>query len=162
MSVTLARIDDRLIHGQIVHAWIEYSKAKHLLIADDFASTDKTSQLMLRLAAPKTIKLVILSLEETINYIKENENEPIFLIVRNPESMLKLLNLGLVLSEINLGNIIMTKSQTGRKMLLKNIHVEQNDVDCLKAIAEKGVYIYIKLVPDERPIDAIDLINKKY
>ena len=54
MSVTLARIDDRLIHGQIVHAWIEYSKAKHLLIADDFASTDKTSQLMLRLAAPET------------------------------------------------------------------------------------------------------------
>ena len=47
-------------------------------------------------------------------------------------------------------------------MLLKNIHVDQNDVDCLKGIASKGVDIYIKLVPDERPIDAIDLINKKY
>ena len=55
MSVTLARIDDRLIHGQIVHAWIEYSKAKHLLIADDFASTDKTSQLMLRLQLPRQL-----------------------------------------------------------------------------------------------------------
>lgn len=162
MSVTLARIDDRLIHGQIVHAWIEYSKAKYLVVADDLVMKDKTQQLMLRLAAPKTIKLEMLSLENTVNFINEHENEPIFLIVRNPENMLKLLDFGLNISEINLGNISMTKSQTGRKMLLKNIHVEQNDVDCLKGIASKGVNIYIKLVPDERPIDAIDLINKKY
>lgn len=162
MSVTLARIDDRLIHGQIVHAWIEYSKAKYLVVADDLVMKDKTQQLMLRLAAPKTIKLEMLSLENTVNFINEHENEPIFLIVRNPENMLKLLDFGLNITEINLGNISMTKSQTGRKMLLKNIHVEQNDVDCLKGIASKGVNIYIKLVPDERPIDAIDLINKKY
>lgn len=162
MSVTLARIDDRLIHGQIVHAWIEYSKAKYLIVADDLVMKDKTQQLMLRLAAPKTIKLEMLALENTVSFIKEHENEPIFLIVRNPENMLKLLEFGLNISEINLGNISMTKSQTGRKMLLKNIHVEQNDVDCLKGIASKGVNIYIKLVPDERPIDAIDLINKKY
>lgn len=162
MSVTLARIDDRLIHGQIVHAWIEYSKAKYLLVADDLVMKDKTQQLMLRLAAPKFIKLEMLALKDAVNFISEHENEPIFLIVRNPENMLKLLEFGLEISEVNLGNISMTKSTTGRKMLLKNIHVEQNDVDCLKGIASKGVHIYIKLVPDERPIDAIDLINKKY
>ena len=162
MSVTLARIDDRLIHGQIVHAWIEFSKAKYLVVADDIVMNDKTQQLMLRLAAPKTIKLEMCSLQDAVTFIHEHENDAIFLIVRNPENMLKMLNYGLVLSEVNLGNISMTKSQTGRKMLLKNIHVEQIDVDCLKGIASKGVNIYIKLVPDERPIDAIDLINNKY
>lgn len=162
MSVTLARIDDRLIHGQVVHAWIEFSKAKYLLVADDAVMKDKTQQLMLRIAAPKTIKLEMRNLEEAAAFAAEHQNDSIFLIVRNPENMLKLLNLGLKLSEINLGNISKTKSATERKMLLKNIHVEENDVKCLKEIASKGVSIYIKLVPDERPIDAIDLINSKY
>ncbi len=162
MSVSLVRVDDRLIHGQVVHAWIGFSKAKYLVIADDIAATDKTQQLMLRLAAPKTIKLEIQSLSDAVNFISNHEEDTIFLIVRNPENLLKMMNMGLVIKEVNLGNISMTKSQTGRKMLLKNIHVDQNDVDCLKGIASKGVDIYIKLVPDERPIDAIDLINKKY
>lgn len=162
MSVSLVRVDDRLIHGQVVHAWIGFSKAKYLVVADDIAATDKTQQLMLRLAAPKTIKLEIQSLSDAVNFISNHEEDTIFLIVRNPENLLKMMNMGLVIKEVNLGNISMTKSQTGRKMLLKNIHVDQNDVDCLKGIASKGVDIYIKLVPDERPIDAIDLINKKY
>ena len=162
MSVSLVRVDDRLIHGQVVHAWIGFSKAKYLVIADDIAATDKTQQLMLRLAAPKTIKLEIQSLSDAVNFISNHEEDTIFLIVRNPENLLKMMNMGLVIKEVNLGNISMTKSQTGRKMLLKNIHVDHNDVDCLKGIASKGVDIYIKLVPDERPIDAIDLINKKY
>ncbi len=162
MPVTLARIDDRLIHGQVVHAWIEFSKAKYLLVADDAVLKDKTQQLMLRIAAPKTIKLEMKSLSDAVEFVAEHSTEPIFLIVRNPENMLKLLQKGLTLTEINLGNISMTKSETGRKMLLKNIHVEENDVNCLKEIASMGVSIYIKLVPDERPIDAIDLINTKY
>ena len=161
MSVSLARIDDRLIHGQIVHAWIEFSKADTLLVADDMVVNDRMQQVMLKLAAPQTIKLELLSIKNAAEYIKTHD-ESIFLILRNPKTMLDLLNEGVILKEINLGNISMTKSETGRKTLLKNIHVEKNDVDCLKAIAKKGVTIYIKLVPDDKPIDAIELIEKNY
>ena len=161
MSVSLARIDDRLIHGQIVHAWIEFSKADTLLVADDMVVNDRMQQVMLKLAAPKTIKLELLSIKNAAEYIKTHD-ESIFLILRNPKTMLDLLNEGVELKEINLGNISMTKSETGRKTLLKNIHVEETDVDCLKAIAKKGVTIYIKLVPDDKPIDAIELIEKNY
>ena len=161
MAVSLARIDDRLIHGQIVHAWIEFSKAQTLLVADDVAVNDRMQLVMLKLAAPKTIRLEIMGIKDAAKYINEHD-ESIFLIVRNPKSMLDLLNEGVNLKEINLGNISMTKSETGRKTLLKNIHVEQIDVDCLKEIASRGIEIYIKLIPDDKPIDAIDLIEKNY
>lgn len=161
MTVSLVRIDDRLIHGQIVHVWIEFSKAQTLLVADDTVVKDRMQQVMLKLAAPKTIKLELLSIKDAAEYIRTHD-ENIFLILRNPKTMLDLINEGIELKEINLGNISMTKSATGRKTLLKNIHVEQTDVDCLRAIAAKGVSIYIKLVPDDKPIDAIELINKNY
>jgi len=76
--------------------------------------------------------------------------------------MLKLLECGLEVKEVNLGNISQTKSEQPRKTLLKNIHVNQTDVDCLRAIANKGVNIYIQLIPDDRSTDAIDLLNNKY
>lgn len=162
MTVNLVRIDDRLIHGQIVYSWIESSKADTILIADDFAAVDKTQQLMLRLVAPKSMGFAIKSIEETVPYLQELEDKKVFIIVRNPESMLKLLDSGFTTDYVNLGNISASKSVTGRKTLLKNIHVEQNDVDCIKAIAEKGVKIEIQLVPDDKAIDAIELINKNY
>ena len=108
MSVSLARIDDRLIHGQIVHAWIEFSKADTLLVADDMVVNDRMQQVMLKLAAPKTIKLELLSIKDAAEYIKTHD-ESIFLILRNPKTMLDLLNEGVVLKEINMKqNVLIT------------------------------------------------------
>ncbi|MGI6581453.1 MAG: PTS system mannose/fructose/N-acetylgalactosamine-transporter subunit IIB [Erysipelotrichaceae bacterium] len=162
MPVTLVRIDDRLIHGQIVHAWLSYSQGNTILIADDFAAKDPTQQLMLKLVAPKTIKLVIKNIEEAVVYIREHEEENIFVIVRNTKSMLDLLENGLEVNYVNLGNISNSKSATGRKTLLKNIHVNEIDVECINTIAKKGVKIEIQLVPDDKPIDAVELIKKNY
>ena len=86
----------------------------------------------------------------------------IFLIVRNPENMLKLVEGGLKISEINLGNISLSKSELPRKTLLKNIHVTEQDVTCLRTIADKGINIYIKLIPEDHPMNAIELFDKKY
>lgn len=162
MAINLIRIDDRLIHGQIVHVWIEFARANYLVVADDAVVKDSMQQMLLRLAAPKTVKLEMLSLEDAVAFSKEHEADSIFMICRNPESMLKLLEYGLDVKEVNLGNISQTKSEKPRKTLLKNIHVNETDVVCLREIAARGVNIYIKLVPDDHATDAIDLLNKKY
>ena len=52
MVVSHMRIDDRLIHGQIVTAWISDSKAGEILVADDMAAKDPTQQMLLKLAVP--------------------------------------------------------------------------------------------------------------
>jgi len=162
MAEKFVRIDDRLYHGQTAAVWLPLKRSESIVIADDYAAKDSTTQLMIKLAVPKTVKLVIKSVVEAAQYIKENENENMFIIVRHPEAMLALLNEGFTIDSVNLGNISNRKSETGRKTLLKNIHVEQNDVDCIRKIAEKGVRVEIQLVPDDAPIDAIDLLNKNY
>lgn len=162
MAEKFVRIDDRLYHGQTAAVWLPLKKPQSIVIADDFASTDYTTQLMIKLAVPKTVNLVIKNIVDAAKYIKENDNESMFVIVRHPKAMLQLLEEGFTVDKINLGNISNSKSETGRKTLLKNIHVEQNDVDCIRKIADKGVRVEIQLVPDDIPIDAIDLLNKNY
>ncbi|MBQ0035437.1 MAG: PTS sugar transporter subunit IIB [Firmicutes bacterium] len=162
MGLKLVRIDDRLIHGQVAFAWIKESQAKYLVVADDIVMKDSMQQMLLRLAAPKTIELHLLGLEDAVKFCNEHDDNSVFLICRNPENMLKLVELGLNVSEINLGNISLTKSDTPRKTLLKNIHVTENDVACLRAIAGRGIKVYIKLIPEDNPMDAIELLDKKY
>ena len=132
------------------------------MVADDVVVKDSMQQMLLRLAAPKTVSLQMLSLNDSIKFCEEHENDSIFLIVRNPENMLKLVEGGLKISEINLGNISLSKSELPRKTLLKNIHVTEQDVTCLRTIADKGINIYIKLIPEDHPMNAIELFDKKY
>lgn len=91
MVVTHMRIDDRLIHGQIVTAWISDSKAEEILVADDMAAKDPTQQMLLKLAVPAKIKLAIVTVEKAAELLKEDQSDTkVLLIVRNPKTALDL------------------------------------------------------------------------
>ncbi|MEG0709834.1 MAG: PTS sugar transporter subunit IIB [Longicatena sp.] len=162
MPVTVMRIDDRLIHGQIVTRWIAAAEADVILIADDKAASDTTQQMLLKLVAPTSIKLLIKSLKESAEILadKEQSKGKILLMVRNPQSALELLNLGFQIDTINVGNISNSKSETGRTKLLNYVFVEENDVICLKEISKKGVGLDIRAVPNDKTINGLDLISR--
>lgn len=163
MSVKLVRIDDRLIHGQIVTAWIKEAKASAILVADDIAAKDPTQSMLLKLTTPKNTKLYIKGLKDSVDSIKNNEiKEDVFMLIRNPENAYKLLEYGLDLSDINLGNVSNSKSETGRKTILPFLHLEENDVNFIRKLDEAGVNLDVRAVPSDKSINAIELINKKY
>lgn len=60
MEVSVFRIDDRLIHGQVITAWIAYADAKSIVVADDKAAKDEFTQSLLKMATPDSIQLKIL------------------------------------------------------------------------------------------------------
>ena len=163
MTVKLVRIDDRLIHGQIVTAWIKEAKANAILVADDIAANDPTQSMLLKLTTPKDTKLYIKGLKDSADSIKNNEiKEDVFMLIRNPENAYKLLEYGLDFSSINLGNVSNSKSETGRKTILPFLHLEENDVNFIRKLDEAGVNLDVRAVPSDKSIDAIELINKKY
>ena len=132
MNINVCRIDDRLIHGQIVTKWIKEANAKMILVSDDKAASDKMLQTILKLAVPSGISLEILNKEDTIKRVKEdNTNVNVLMLVRN------------------------------RTQLLDYIYVEPDDVTALKAMHEKGIVLEVKAVPEERAKDPIELIAKK-
>lgn len=74
MEVSVFRIDDRLIHGQVITAWIAYADAKSIVVADDKAAKDEFTQSLLKMATPDSIQLKILSVEDAITYLKGDED----------------------------------------------------------------------------------------
>ncbi|MFD1780138.1 PTS system mannose/fructose/N-acetylgalactosamine-transporter subunit IIB [Fredinandcohnia salidurans] len=158
MNITVFRIDERLIHGQIVTAWIANADANRIIVADDKAANDELQKTLLQMATPKTIELQILGVDEAIRTIKEDASETkALLLVRGPKEALQMIEGGLDIKEINVGNINMKK---GKTKILGNLWVDVEDIRHLNQIAEAGVSLEVRTVPNERSQNVIQLINK--
>lgn len=161
MGVTLMRIDDRLIHGQIVTAWIADAKANNIVVADDAAGNDATQKMLLQLTTPQHITLYVKTVVEALELLDSDEIKGnTLLLVRNAKIANQLMEGGFKIDVINIGNISNSKSDTGRKRLLPYIYVEEQDVENLKDISERGVKLDVRAVPGDRSIDGIKLIEQ--
>jgi mannose/fructose/N-acetylgalactosamine-specific phosphotransferase system component IIB len=158
MNITVFRIDDRLIHGQIVTAWIAYSNAAQIIVADTKAANDDFQKSLLKMATPKAIKLLVLETDEAIKMIKEDDsNTKTLLLARGPKEALQLIEGGIMAEEINIGNINMKK---GKTKILGNLWVDEEDVSNFKKLNEKGIRLEVRTVPNDRSQDVIKLLNK--
>ncbi|MEF9968125.1 MAG: PTS sugar transporter subunit IIB [Longicatena sp.] len=163
MNITVMRIDDRLIHGQIVTRWIDYANAKMIMVVDDAAAGDKMQQMLLKFAIPSGIKLEILSKTDALTRIQNDDtNTNVLLMIRNPKEANSFVEMGFKIDQINVGNISNSKSATGRKQMMDFIYLEENDVVALKALGDKGIKLEIKALPTDRGRDAIEMIQKNY
>ena len=161
MIIKEARIDDRLIHGQIVTAWIQETKARAILVADDKAAADSFQQSLLKLAVPQGIQLIIKSLPDAAALIaRDKSTVGVLLIVRSAMDAKALLDLGVKVDRWTLGNITGRKSEQERKSVLKYVFATQNDADALLAIQNAGIKVVAQSVPNESTYDIISLLRK--
>ena len=161
MQVTVMRIDDRLIHGQIVTRWIDYAEAKRILVVDDKAAADPMQQMLLKLAVPSGVKLEILTKADGLKRIHEDQTkENVLLLMRNPAEANRFLEMGFAIDRINVGNISNSKSETGRKKMLDYIYLEKQDVEAMQALINKGVALDVRAIPTERGKDGAELLKK--
>ncbi len=158
MDITIFRIDDRLIHGQVITAWIAYADAKAIIVADDNAAKDEFQQSLLKMATPNSIKLNILSIKDTIELLKtDTSSTKALLLVRTPQGAYDILESGIKINSINIGNLNMKKDKI---KILGNFWVTREDVDYLHKINEKGVKLEVRAVPNERSQDVMNLLKK--
>jgi mannose/fructose/N-acetylgalactosamine-specific phosphotransferase system component IIB len=151
-NLVLARIDDRLIHGQIVTAWCRTTNASCILIADDALVKDSFTQRLLKAAAPPDIVVTILSVADAGAYLKEqpDANERIMLLTKAPEAMERLADDGITFKMIVLGGMGM---KPGRNRFNKNVSASPEEVACMKRLVERGIDMQYQLVPRELPVN---------
>ena len=151
-DIVLARIDDRLIHGQIVTSWCKTTNANQIIIVDDNVKKDQFTQRLLKAASPPGVKVEIYSLEEGVEALmkEESETKRTILLTKTPDAMEFLINHGLNLKRIVLGGM---GAKAGRSQLNKNVSASPEEVNSLKRIMQKGIEIVFQLVPAENPVN---------
>lgn len=158
MKITVFRIDDRLIHGQIVTAWVNYADAKQIVVADDKASTDEFQKTLLKMATPKSVDLHILSIDDARKMISESKDDKkTLLLVRGPKDALGIIDAVPDVKSINVGNLNMKK---GKTKVLGNLWVEAQDILAFHELSQKGISTEVRAVPNDKSLDVIDLLKK--
>ena len=153
MEVSVFRIDDRLIHGQVITAWIAYADAKSIVVADDKAAKDEFTQSLLKMATPDSIQLKILSVEDAITYLKGDEDAgKVLLLVRGPEQALQIIRAGIAKKDMNM--------KKGKTKVLSNLWVFPEDVENIQKLYEEGIKLEVRAIPSDRSQDVLGLLQK--
>lgn len=158
-EIVNVRIDERLIHGQVAAMWTNVLRASRIMVIDDLAATDEIQKMALRMACPGGIKLSILNCEKAANNFSNNqyEGDRIFIVIKGPETILKLWTLGLELKEVNVGNM---SSNAETKQVKRSVNVSELDIKNFEELAAKGVEFTAQMVPNEDKVDFMKLIRK--
>lgn len=148
MSVILARVDQRLIHGIVVTQWAAYTKAKRLMVVDDEVSQDETMKAGMKLSKPAGTSMSIINTKAAINNFKmgKYDNHTVFLLVKEPETLVKLIENGVRIPKVNLGIIF---NQSGKKQFTKMVAMDEQEQADVKKIQSLSVPVTFHYVPNE-------------
>lgn len=147
-NILLTRIDNRLVHGQVGVTWTTSIGANLIVVADDQVANDQLQQQLMSLTAESSgAGIRFFTLQKTINVIwKAAPSQKIFLVCRTPSEVRKLIEGGVPIKEVNVGNMHFTQ---GKHALSKKVYVDDQDLENLRFIKSKGVHIYIQDVPGD-------------
>lgn len=151
-NIVLTRIDDRLIHGQVMTAWVKHTNATRIVIIDNFVAKDEFMKKVLTMAAPPGIVVEVFDLNQAIKNLSNLDDkvkEKIIILVKTPEILEQLIDGGIAIDEIVVGGM---GAKPGRKRLYKNISISEDEKETFIRLIKKGVKVIIRIVPDERPV----------
>jgi PTS system mannose-specific IIB component len=149
--IVLGRIDDRLIHGQVVEGWVNYLKATCIFVADDRVASNVFQRSIMELSVPQGLKVAIGRVEDICGQLRTAElnADRIILLFSNPADVLRAVKSGLNCRVINIGGMHYVP---GKRKLMDVLAVDEEDLAALKEIAANGIKVNIQTVPTQRPV----------
>ena len=156
-KIGLARIDDRLIHGQVMSSWLGYVGSKEIIIVDDELYSDEFTKSIILISTSKSINVSIYDIDGGVEFLKNTEKRNLLLLAKSPVTFHRMLQKGIEIGKINLGGMVAAKNRT---KLYKNIAISEYERQILKKIMEMGVNIYIQIVPDEKAISLTSVLER--
>jgi PTS system N-acetylgalactosamine-specific IIB component len=155
-NILLTRIDNRLIHGQVGVTWTTHLGANLVLVANDEVAENEVRQNLMDMVLPETVETRFFTLEKTINVIhKAADRQKIFIVVETPQDLLKLVEGGVPIKSVNVGNM---HYEEGKEQISSTVSVTDDDKKTFRKLNEKGVELDLRRVPDEKGQDIMELI----
>jgi mannose/fructose/N-acetylgalactosamine-specific phosphotransferase system component IIB len=149
--IVLSRIDDRLIHGQVVEGWVTFLKANSIYVADDRVASNPFQRSIMELSVPQGVKISIGRVEDICDQMRTAgfNADRIILLFSSPADVLRAINSGLDCGVLNIGGMHYVP---GKRKLMDVLAVDDADLAALKELAAKGIKIAVQTVPHQRPV----------
>ena len=156
--IILYRVDDRLVHGQVVEGWVPHLRAEELAVVSDEIAGDEMRRTIMRFATPEGVELKIMTVDEAAVYLPEAEKsgKKVLLLLPGLSEARALLAKGVKIPELNIGGM---HYSAGKNLSIgKAIFLNEADCAALKALSAAGVKIEGRGVPSDTPLNLMAAI----
>lgn len=142
------RIDNRLVHGQIIETWLPYTHAKNIIVANDAVARDDLQQQIMSLAIPQSVSCSFCGvdeLNEKIPALTDGSNSTIILF-SSCADVRRALDSGFAFNTVNIGNI---HYGPGKKQISPSVALSSDDESCLHYFKGQGIELDFRCVPND-------------
>ncbi|MBP8984922.1 MAG: PTS sugar transporter subunit IIB [Syntrophobacterales bacterium] len=159
MNVSLVRVDNRLIHGQILEAWVPYVQATCIVVADDDVANDFFRETVIRMAVPREIEVVITGVADFVksHSYEDKSGEKTIILFSTLRAAVKAFNLGFHYDSLNIGNVY---EEEGAVQWARSIRLGERDISDLVTLNNAGVQIELRCVPQDKPVSFQESLKK--
>ena len=158
MPVILARVDERLIHGQVALAWLKKYPVDMVIVVDDESANDQLKTMLLKMAVSGAVKCEVVTLENAKNLIEENISKRIFLCAKNPKIYGELLKSGIQIEDVNIGGMY---AKDGREQYYNTIFLTDEEVESIIELENYQTKVEYRMVPNDNEVDIINELKNK-
>lgn len=159
LKINLARIDTRLLHGQVATAWTPASKADRIIVASDTVAQDDLRKQLIKQAAPGNVKANVVPIKKLIEVSKDPRfgNTHALILFETPQEALEAIEGGVEIKELNVGSMA---HSTGKTMVNTVLSMDKDDVATFERLRDLGVAFDVRKVPNDSKKDLFELIKK--
>jgi len=158
VPIDLYRIDDRLIHGQVIVGWGQPMNLGFIVLVDDEVAGSEWERELYRMGVPPEMALFFASVDEAVARLDEWRADPRhgILVTGDVETMLRLTERAAAIREVNIGGI---HHRPGRTERLRYLFLSPDEEQALRAMEARGVAVTVRDVPSARPLRLGELVG---
>lgn len=156
-EIVLTRIDDRLIHGQVMTSWLNYTGANKIMVIDDQTAADPFMKTVLKNAVPGNVGLGLFTVERAAARLKKGfkPDDKVIILVKYPGTVWSLIEAGVPFEHLNIGGM---GAAPGREKFYKNISATEEEKEALKKIIQSGCKVEIQIIAEDAKVDVAKLL----
>lgn len=151
MGSFLVRVDNRLVHGQILEAWVPHFRANTIVVVNDEVAGDLFRESVIKMAIPSNIEVVVQGVEAFAREsAKEKwEGKRAIVLFRDIHDAVKARRLGFGFDRLNIGNV---HNEEGRACITSSIFLNPDEIKELTRLHNEGVRIEMQCIPRDKPV----------
>lgn len=159
MVIGLARIDDRLIHGQVATRWTKETNVTRIIVVSDEVAADNVRKTLLTQVAPPGVTAHVVDVAKMIRVYNNPKyaGERVMLLFTNPTDVLRIVEEGVKITTVNIGGMAYRQ---GKTQVNNAVSVDEKDIAAFKKLNERNIELEVRKVSNDPKLKMMDLINK--
>ncbi|MBW4873857.1 MAG: mannose/fructose/sorbose PTS transporter subunit IIA [Paeniclostridium sp.] len=156
----LARIDSRLLHGQVATAWTKTTQPTRIIVVSDAVARDELRKKLIQQAAPPGVKAHVVPINQMIKLAKDDQHfggQRAMLLFENPEDLLRAVEGGVPIKTVNVGSMA---HSAGKVQPNKVLAFSQEDIDTFEKLKKAGLNFDVRKVPNDSKGNMDEILKK--